>query len=82
MSCLTNPPSSIAFQTMRLHHVAPLYPPEAWNPCDATIQEEARTNNWCEGWNNLFRLMVGHDTLHPVRHQVPPILYQAPLNSH
>ena len=48
---------------MRIRHVAPRYPPDVWNQCEATIQQQARTNNWCEGWNNSFRMMVGHD--HP-----------------
>ena len=30
---------------MRLRNVASQYPTPAWNQCDATLKEEARTNN-------------------------------------
>ena len=31
---------------------APLFPPRLWNVHDLTVAEEARTNNFCESWNN------------------------------
>ena len=47
----------------RLHRIPPLFPVEIWNVYDSTINNEARTNNFCEGWNNSIRKTVGHD--HP-----------------
>ncbi|CAN7938702.1 unnamed protein product [Ixodes hexagonus] len=38
----------------------PEFPPELWNVMEGTLQGEDRTNNACEGWNNAFKLLVGH----------------------
>ena len=48
---------------IRLRRCQPLFPPAVWNVHDATMHNEHRTNNVCEGWNNGFRHLVGHD--HP-----------------
>ena len=31
--------------------LAPLYPVPTWNVFDATVNNEARTNNLCQSWN-------------------------------
>ncbi|CAN7988817.1 unnamed protein product [Ixodes hexagonus] len=36
------------------------FPPELWNAHEATLQDEDRTNNACEGWNNGFQKLVGN----------------------
>lgn len=41
----------------------PQFPPNTWNVHGATMGGYARTNNACEGWNNAFRSLVGHQ--HP-----------------
>ena len=46
-----------------LRHVPPRFPPEIWNVHVATINDCPRTNNFCEGWNNKFCHLVGHQ--HP-----------------
>ena len=38
----------------------PLFPPPVWNVHDATLNNDPRTNNICEGWNNKFHNLVGH----------------------
>ena len=48
---------------VRLCPVPPLFPPECWNVHNITINNQQRTNNVCEGWNNSFRFLVGHS--HP-----------------
>ena len=40
--------------------LAPQFPPELWNQHSATIHGEARTNNLAEGWNSMFKTMIGH----------------------
>ena len=40
-----------------------MFPPDTWNCHEATLNNAARTNNVCEGWNNSFARLVGHD--HP-----------------
>ena len=47
----------------RLRRIPPLFPVEIWNVHDSTINNEACTNNFCEGWNKSIRETVGHD--HP-----------------
>ena len=49
--------------TFRLRRIPPLFPVEMWNVHDSTINNEPRTNNFCEGWNNSLRRTIGHD--HP-----------------
>ena len=34
-----------------------------WNVHEATLEGSARTNNVCEGWNNKFANLIGHN--HP-----------------
>jgi len=48
---------------LRIRRSPPLFPPEMWNVHDATIAGTERTNNVCEGWNNAFAGVVGHN--HP-----------------
>lgn len=36
-----------------------IFPPETWNVHQTTIQNNQRTNNVCESWNNRFRHLVG-----------------------
>ena len=48
---------------MRMVRIPPRYPPELWNVHDATLNDEPRTNNQCEGWNNRFYHLVGYN--HP-----------------
>jgi len=48
---------------LRLRRVNPAFPPSLWNCHEATLNDEHRTNNVCEGWNNGFVNLVGHD--HP-----------------
>ena len=42
---------------------APLFPPALWNVHTATLNDNPRTNNVCESWNNAFFYIVGHN--HP-----------------
>jgi len=41
----------------------PLFPPATWTQHETTLASRERTNNVCEGWNNAFANMVGHQ--HP-----------------
>ena len=56
-----NSQSYIAAENLR--HVPPRFPPELWNAHVGTINDCPRTNNFCEGWNNKFYHLVGHQ--HP-----------------
>ena len=40
-----------------------LGPPSLWNVHQATLNNEPRTNNQCEGWNNRFKSLIGQN--HP-----------------
>ena len=42
---------------------APMFPPAVWNVHTATLNDDPRTNNVCESWNNAFFHIVGHN--HP-----------------
>ena len=42
-----------------VRHTPPLFPKELWNVCQATVNDETRTNNQCEGWNTRFLHLVG-----------------------
>ena len=46
----------------RLHLIRrqPLYPPQLWNVHSSTLTNLDRTNNACEGWNNSFYNLIGH----------------------
>ena len=48
---------------VRMRRVPPRYPPALWNVHQATLDDEPRTNNQCEGWNNRFTHLVGYQ--HP-----------------
>lgn len=43
-----------------LRRTRPLFAPCQWNVHEATLNNDPRTNNQCEGWNNKFRHLVGH----------------------
>jgi hypothetical protein len=43
-----------------LRRSPPMFPPVIWNVHDATVNDDARTSNMCEGWNNKFINLVGH----------------------
>jgi hypothetical protein len=52
--------SAVAVASVRLRRLSPLFSPALWNVHEATLTGEARTNNFCEGWNNGFHQMIGH----------------------
>ena len=45
---------------VRIRRIPPMFPPRQWNVHHATINNNPRTNNICEGWNNKFYNLVGH----------------------
>jgi len=45
---------------VRLRRIPPMFPPVTWNVFEATLNNQHRTNNECESWNNGFRQLVGH----------------------
>ena len=60
---IRRPSMAVQRVIVRLRRVPPLFPPETWNVHEATLLNVERTNNVCEGWNNAFAHVVGHD--HP-----------------
>ncbi|XP_063860926.1 uncharacterized protein LOC135101224 [Scylla paramamosain] len=46
--------------SIHLRRTPPMFPPEKWNMHHATLNNQPRTNNICEGWNNKFFRLVGH----------------------
>lgn len=44
----------------RMRRLPPRFLPAQWNVHDATLSGESRTNNFCEGWNNGYKELVGH----------------------
>ncbi|XP_076044781.1 uncharacterized protein LOC143027383 [Oratosquilla oratoria] len=44
---------------IRLRRSPPMFPADRWNQHHATLANEPRTNNICEGWNNKFSSLVG-----------------------
>lgn len=46
----------------------PTFPPETWNVHEATTNNNPRTNNVAEGWNNKFRVSMGYH--HPTTPKV------------
>ena len=42
-----------------VRHTPSLFPKELWNVCQASVNDETRTNNQCEGWNTRFLHLVG-----------------------
>ena len=55
-----NNASNDSLPTLRLRPVPPMFPPPVWNVFDATLRNDPRSNNLCEGWNNKFYNLVGH----------------------
>ena len=53
-------PGPIGF---RYSHIPPVFAIEKWNMHQVTLNNEPRTNNNAEGWNNRFSSLVGED--HP-----------------
>ena len=39
---------------INFRRIPPRYPPELWNVSEATLNDNPRTNNMCEGWNNVL----------------------------
>ena len=48
---------------LRFRRCPPLFRIQTWNVFDATLNNQARTNNLCESWNYGFSQLVGQD--HP-----------------
>ncbi|KAM7289589.1 uncharacterized protein ISCGN_029718 [Ixodes scapularis] len=46
--------------TTTMRRRRPEFPPTVWNVLEATLNNEDRTNNACEGWNSGFKKLVGH----------------------
>ena len=45
---------------VRLRRTPPMFSPEKGNMHQATLNNQPRTNNVCEGWNNKLFSLVGH----------------------
>ena len=45
---------------IRVRRAPPLFPPTVWNVHEATITDNARTNNICESWNLAFQKLISH----------------------
>ena len=45
---------------VRMQRIPPRYQPAVWNVHDATLNDEPRTNNQCEGFNNRFIHVIGY----------------------
>ena len=39
--------------------IPPAFPPPKWNMHQVTLDDQPRTNNISEGWNNKFSSLVG-----------------------
>ncbi|KAG7159849.1 putative MULE transposase domain-containing protein 6, partial [Homarus americanus] len=52
--------SSDALMPLRMRRIPPMFAPHLWNVHDATMNNNACTNNICERWNNKFFNLVGH----------------------
>ena len=50
-----NPQNRIIMQ-----RTPPMFPPNVWNVWGATLRNESRTNNICEGWNSKFYKLIGY----------------------
>jgi len=48
---------------IRIRRVPPLFAPDKWNMHQVTMDNQPRTNNISEGWNNKFTSLVGEQ--HP-----------------
>src|SRR5688572_23175319 len=53
-------PNSHGIEPIRSRKNKLVFPPTVWNVHDATLAGNARTNNFCESWNNGFASLVGH----------------------
>ncbi|KAG7175247.1 hypothetical protein Hamer_G001277 [Homarus americanus] len=51
---------SDALMPLRMRHTSPMFAPHLWNVHDVTMNNNAITNNICEGWNNKLFNLVGH----------------------
>ena len=56
-------PLADGVEDVHLRRASPRFPPEMWNVHAATLENDQRTNNVCEGWNNGFAHLV--DQKHP-----------------
>jgi len=45
---------------IRFRRSPPRFPTTLWNVHHATMEDQDRTNNQCESWNNGFQHLVGH----------------------
>ena len=45
---------------LRVRKSPPMFPSAMWNVHEATLVNDERTNNVCEGWNHAFAGLVGH----------------------
>jgi hypothetical protein len=48
---------------IRIRRTPPAFPPQKWNMHQVTLDDQPRTNNISEGWNNKFSSLVGEQ--HP-----------------
>ena len=44
---------------INFRRIPPKYPPALWNVHQITLNNDPRTNNICESWNNRFSSLVG-----------------------
>ncbi|KAG7161848.1 Dipeptidyl peptidase 1-like 2 [Homarus americanus] len=51
---------SDALMPLRMRHTSSMFAPHLWNVHDSIMNNNARTNNICEGWNNKLFNLVGH----------------------
>ena len=57
---IKRPANTHGIEPIRIRKIKPVFPPNVWNVHDATVAGNARTNNFCESWNNGFASLVGH----------------------
>ena len=53
-------PVDDGIQAVHVRWIPPLFPPQLWNVHQATMNNEARTNNLCESWNFAFQNLIGY----------------------
>ena len=44
----------------RMVRIAPLYPVQTWNVHNTALNDDPRTNNVSEAWNNKYHHLIGH----------------------
>jgi len=49
-----------ANENIRFRRSSPSFPTRLWNVHHATMEDQDRTNNQCESWNNGFQHLVWH----------------------